>query len=88
MTTWPLPGTIALGTGGSGDLGAGITRALAEAGVGVAVASLGNIDGAKKLAGEVEAAGVPHLLLEFEEKMFTFERLRIEVETFVESLFS
>ena len=35
---------------------------------------------------ELEAANIPHLLLEFEEKMFTFERLRTEVETFVESL--
>ena len=35
---------------------------------------------------ELEAAGIPHLLLEFEEKTFTFERLRTEVETFVESL--
>ena len=35
---------------------------------------------------ELEAAGIPHLLLEFEEKAFTFERLRSEVETFVESL--
>ena len=35
---------------------------------------------------ELEAAGIPHLLLEFEEKAFTFERLRTEVETFVESL--
>ncbi len=35
---------------------------------------------------ELEEAKIPHLLLEFEEKMFTFERLRTEVETFVESL--
>ena len=35
---------------------------------------------------EVEAVGIPHLLLEFEEKAFTFERSRTEVETFVESL--
>ncbi len=34
----------------------------------------------------LERIGVPHLPLEFEEKMFTFERLRTEVETFVESL--
>ncbi len=34
----------------------------------------------------LEAAGIPHLLVEFEEKMFTFERLQNEVETFVESL--
>ncbi len=35
---------------------------------------------------ELEREGIPHLLLEFEEKSFTFERLRTEVETFVESL--
>lgn len=35
---------------------------------------------------ELEGAGIPHLLLEFEEKAFTFERLRNDVETFVESL--
>jgi benzoyl-CoA reductase subunit C len=35
---------------------------------------------------QVELMGVPHLALEFEEKLFTFERLRTEVETFVESL--
>ena len=34
---------------------------------------------------ELEAQQIPHLLLEFEEKAFTFERLRTEVETFVES---
>jgi benzoyl-CoA reductase subunit C len=35
---------------------------------------------------ELEEVGIPHLLLEFEEKTFTFERLRMEVETFAESL--
>jgi benzoyl-CoA reductase subunit C len=35
---------------------------------------------------ELDGAGIPHLLLEFEEKQFTFDRLRTEVETFVESL--
>jgi benzoyl-CoA reductase subunit C len=35
---------------------------------------------------KLEEMGIPHLLLEFEEKMFTFERMRMEVETFVESL--
>ncbi len=35
---------------------------------------------------ELEGAGIPHLHLEFEEKAFTFERFRTEVETFVESL--
>ncbi|HUY61328.1 MAG TPA: 2-hydroxyacyl-CoA dehydratase [Candidatus Dormibacteraeota bacterium] len=33
-----------------------------------------------------EARGIPHLLLEFEEKMTGLERLRMEVETFVESI--
>jgi benzoyl-CoA reductase/2-hydroxyglutaryl-CoA dehydratase subunit BcrC/BadD/HgdB len=35
---------------------------------------------------QVDEMGIPHLALEFEEKLFTFERLRTEVETFVESL--
>lgn len=35
---------------------------------------------------ELESMNFPHLLLEFEEKMFTFDRVRTEVETFVESL--
>lgn len=34
----------------------------------------------------LEKAGVPHLLVEFEEKMWTFERTRNEIETFVESM--
>lgn len=34
----------------------------------------------------LEKEGIPHLVLEFEEKMWTFERLRTEVETFVESI--
>lgn len=35
---------------------------------------------------ELDAQGIPHLLLEYEEKMFTFDRLQMEIETFVESL--
>jgi benzoyl-CoA reductase subunit C len=35
---------------------------------------------------ELERVGIPHLQLEFEEKLFTFDRVRTEVETFVESL--
>lgn len=34
----------------------------------------------------LEHAGIPHLLVEFEEKMWTFERTRNEIETFVESM--
>ena len=34
----------------------------------------------------MDDAGIPHLLLEFEEKTWIFDRARSEVETFVESL--
>lgn len=35
---------------------------------------------------KLEEAGVPHLKIEFEEKMWTFESARTEVETFAESM--
>jgi benzoyl-CoA reductase subunit C len=35
---------------------------------------------------ELDRAGIPHLVLEFDEKMGTFERARETVETFVESM--
>lgn len=35
---------------------------------------------------KLEEAGVPHLKMEFEEKMWTFEAARTEVETFAESM--
>jgi len=38
------------------------------------------------LKGALEREQVPHLLVEFEEKMWTFEKARTEIETFVESL--
>ncbi|HYM91368.1 MAG TPA: 2-hydroxyacyl-CoA dehydratase family protein [bacterium] len=34
----------------------------------------------------LEQAGIPHLVMEFEEKMTVFEQMRMEVETFAESL--
>ena len=34
----------------------------------------------------LEAKQIPFLLLDFEEKMTAFERMRMEVETFVESI--
>jgi benzoyl-CoA reductase subunit C len=34
----------------------------------------------------LEKEGIPHMLVEFEEKMWTFERTRNEIQTFVESL--
>lgn len=34
----------------------------------------------------MDSQNIPHLLVEFEEKMWTFEKARTEVETFVESI--
>ncbi len=34
----------------------------------------------------LEREGIPHLYLEFEEKMWIFDKSRTEVETFVESM--
>jgi benzoyl-CoA reductase subunit C len=34
----------------------------------------------------LQKAGIPHIFLEFEEKMWMFDRIRTEIETFVESL--
>lgn len=34
----------------------------------------------------LDREGIPHLLVEFEEKMWTFEKARNEIETFVESI--
>ena len=34
----------------------------------------------------LEREGIPHMIVEFEEKMWTFERTRNEIETFVESM--
>ncbi|HBQ93963.1 MAG TPA: 2-hydroxyacyl-CoA dehydratase, partial [Sulfobacillus sp.] len=31
-------------------------------------------------------AGIPHLFVEFEEKMWLFDKIQTEIETFVESL--
>ena len=34
----------------------------------------------------LQRAGIPHIFLEFEEKMWMFDKIRTEIETFVESL--
>jgi len=34
----------------------------------------------------LEHEGIPHLFLEFEEKMWMYDKIRTEVETFVESM--
>src|SRR3989442_15368558 len=52
-----LRGRGALVTGGSGDLGTAICRALAQAGCDVAVGYVGNRDGAAKTGQAVEGLG-------------------------------
>ena len=52
-----LQGRIALVTGGSGDIGAAIARALAQAGASVAVSYVGQRERAEKVAAEVTALG-------------------------------
>ena len=52
-----LTGRVALITGGSGDLGSAICRALAHNKMNVAVAYVGEKDRAERVAGEVEQAG-------------------------------
>jgi 3-oxoacyl-[acyl-carrier protein] reductase len=53
-----LAGKIALVTGGSGDLGAAIAKALAQAGASVAITYVGERERAEQTAAAVEALGV------------------------------
>lgn len=54
-----LAGRVALVTGGSGDLGGAIARALAAAGTAVALTYVGEQERAQKTAADVAALGVP-----------------------------
>lgn len=53
-----LHGRVALVTGGSGDLGSAIARALARAGASVAVTYVGEEEQARRVASEITGSGV------------------------------
>ena len=63
-----LEGTVAFVTGGSGDIGGAICRALAAAGSDVAVSYVGNAEGAERTAKAVEAAGRAALVVALDQR--------------------
>ena len=63
-----LPGKVAFVTGGSGDIGAGIAVALAEAGVEVAVSYVGQRAGAERTAARVQALGRRALIVALDQR--------------------
>src|ERR1051325_6653413 len=52
-----LNGRVAMITGGSGDLGTAIAKALASDGADIAITYVGNAAGAKSTCGEIEGLG-------------------------------
>ena len=63
-----LTGKVAFVTGGSGDIGTGIARALATAGTDVAISYVGHRDGADRTAQMIDAAGVRSLILQLDQR--------------------
>ena len=63
-----LNGKSAFVTGGSGDIGAAIARALAEAGADVAISYVGHRDGATVTAAAIESAGVRSLVVQLDQR--------------------
>jgi 3-oxoacyl-[acyl-carrier protein] reductase len=68
MDALPLTGRMALVTGGSGDIGSGIARALADAGADVAITYLGHSRGADATLKAIEACGRRGLLVQLDQR--------------------
>ena len=60
---------IAFVTGGSGDIGGAIARALANAGVDVAISYVGNLEGANDTVNAVKAAGRRALAVQLDQRV-------------------
>ena len=63
-----LTGKTAFVTGGSGDIGSAVARALAAAGADVAISYVGNPDGAAVTAAAVRAAGTRSLAVQLDQR--------------------
>jgi 3-oxoacyl-[acyl-carrier protein] reductase len=63
-----LTGKVALVTGGSGDIGGAVARALADAGVDVAVSYVGHVEGAAATVGAVRSTGRRALAVQLDQR--------------------
>lgn len=63
-----LAGKVAFVTGGSGDVGAAVSRSLASAGADVALSYVGNADGATRTVDAVEALGRRALAVQVDQR--------------------
>ena len=63
-----LKGKAAFVTGGSGDIGSAIAKALAGAGADVAISYVGHIEGAKATVGTIDSAGRRSLAVQLDQR--------------------
>ncbi len=63
-----LKGKTAFVTGGSGDIGGAIAKALSKAGVNVAISYVGNLEGASKTVEAIKAEGGPAFSVQLDQR--------------------